>query len=519
MVLSTTAGGALVGTGGGLRTDFPIRSRKTNNAAPAAPKRSTNTTAARIEERGDDARRAPNCAAPSAEAGRGLPTWEADRMNFVSCDVGAWGTTIFWKQVGHSICPPLVLESAVMCWPHTGQTNLNSLMASPPTIPHGTPDDKPFLAVTFVSGRRTFGVSEAHEKNHTCLPERTVCRRPGGCRRAVYRIHLVRPAALAAGYCGVDGPCDDAPGSRLPDARGVVGNYQRVGCHREADQSGEVPVAGRAGGCAHEHRVGFDPAGAGGRQAAYRPVAQRPGGVGHAALAAGTDRGTARGASAAATRAYWSGRTGERSRHPGLHAFATGAAGLSGASPVGLLGDAGARRPALPGRPRAGERLPARQRRAGRLDPAAGPRASGRPARFRGRSGPSPSDAKLDGRRERPRFRGGILRQRGADRGAPVAPGRGSHSVVEQRVQLHPDRRCLYHRLIADAAEEESRRGGADPGQERPSDRQPGCAADAAEGPADDLQPRPAGRQGAAVRHGGYRARGGPARRGHAPTY
>src|ERR1035441_2793389 len=98
MVLSTTGGGALVGTGGGLRTYLEIRSRKTNNAAPAAPSRSTNTTAARIEERGDDARRGPNCETPSAEAGRGLPTWEADRMNFVSCDVGAWGTTIFWKQ-------------------------------------------------------------------------------------------------------------------------------------------------------------------------------------------------------------------------------------------------------------------------------------------------------------------------------------------------------------------------------------------------------------------------------------
>jgi hypothetical protein len=50
----------------------------------------------RTEERGDEVCRGPNCEAASAETGRGLATWEADRMNFVSWDVGAWGTTIFW---------------------------------------------------------------------------------------------------------------------------------------------------------------------------------------------------------------------------------------------------------------------------------------------------------------------------------------------------------------------------------------------------------------------------------------
>src|SRR6266850_2215257 len=79
-----------------------------------------------IVERGGEAR--STCVSVPDGAGRGLPTWDADKMNFGSANEGAWGTTIFWKQVGHSICPPLVVESAVMCWPHTGQANLNSLI-------------------------------------------------------------------------------------------------------------------------------------------------------------------------------------------------------------------------------------------------------------------------------------------------------------------------------------------------------------------------------------------------------
>jgi hypothetical protein len=70
-------------------------------------------------------------------------------MNFESCDAGAWGTTIFWKQVGHSICPPLVLESAVMCWPQTGHANLNSLIASAATIPQAAEEDNAFFGSDF----------------------------------------------------------------------------------------------------------------------------------------------------------------------------------------------------------------------------------------------------------------------------------------------------------------------------------------------------------------------------------
>jgi hypothetical protein len=65
------------------------------------------------------------------DVGRGFDACAADKMSLESPAVGPCGTTIFWKQVGHSSCDPAVLESAVMCWPQTGHANLNSLIASP----------------------------------------------------------------------------------------------------------------------------------------------------------------------------------------------------------------------------------------------------------------------------------------------------------------------------------------------------------------------------------------------------
>ena len=49
-------------------------------------------------------------------------------MNLDESSAGDCGTTIFWKHVGHSIRVPLALESLLMCWPQTGQANLNSVM-------------------------------------------------------------------------------------------------------------------------------------------------------------------------------------------------------------------------------------------------------------------------------------------------------------------------------------------------------------------------------------------------------
>jgi hypothetical protein len=37
---------------------------------------------------------------------------------------------IFWKQVGQVIVEPACEESHLMCWLHTGQAYLNSLMLS-----------------------------------------------------------------------------------------------------------------------------------------------------------------------------------------------------------------------------------------------------------------------------------------------------------------------------------------------------------------------------------------------------
>src|ERR1035438_8514307 len=88
--------GVFVEAGGCARANLRIRSRKTNSTAPAAHTRTANATMAGTVERGDEVCRGPSREAASPEAGRGLATWEADRINFVSCDVGAWGTTIFW---------------------------------------------------------------------------------------------------------------------------------------------------------------------------------------------------------------------------------------------------------------------------------------------------------------------------------------------------------------------------------------------------------------------------------------
>ena len=101
-----------------------------------------------------------------------------------------------------------------------------------------------------------------------------------------------------------------------------------------------------------------------------------------------------------------------RGHHSRLHASATGAAGLFRASSARLRGDAGAGPAAAGGLPRARERLPARQRRHRRFHAAAGPGIRRETARFRGREGPAARHAKFHGRRERPGFRGGILRRR-----------------------------------------------------------------------------------------------------------
>ena len=121
-------------------------------------------------------------------------------------------------------------------------------------------------------------------------------------------------------------------------------------------------------------------------------------------------------------------------------------------------------------------------------------------------------------RGERPRLRAGIPGRRRHHRHAPVAAGRRPHPVGHRGVRLRGDRRRLRHRILDHAAEEEPRRGGADPRQERAALRQPDGRAHDDEGPAPHLQLGHAGRQGAALRlrrHPGGHSRRAAAHAGH----
>ena len=69
----------------------------------------------------------PDAISGTVEVGRSL-FFVPVMTNFWSSDDGACGAVIFWKHVGHSITVPACDESHIMCWPHTGQAYLYSLM-------------------------------------------------------------------------------------------------------------------------------------------------------------------------------------------------------------------------------------------------------------------------------------------------------------------------------------------------------------------------------------------------------
>ncbi len=100
-----------------------------------------------------------------------------------------------------------------------------------------------------------------------------------------------------------------------------------------------------------------------------------------------------------------------------------------------------------------------------------------------------------------------FLAARRDPRHALLAARRGSHPVGHVRVRLRGVLGRLRDRLVHHAAEEEPRRGRADPGQDRPALRQPHRRADRHEGAPPHLQLGHAGGQGAALRLGGH-ARG-----------
>ena len=143
---------------------------------------------------------------------------------------------------------------------------------------------------------------------------------------------------------------------------------------------------------------------------------------------------------------------------------------------------------------------PPRQRDAARLRRAGRQRLSVRPRSHRARSGLRRDHAQQHGRFGRPRFRARFSLRRLRHHAAPEPPGRGLDSLFERRVRLDGTGRRRHQRIEPDAAEEESRFARADSRQKRARDRLPDVADGHDEGPADDLQSRHAGGQGAAVR-------------------
>src|SRR5207253_1974610 len=159
-------------------------------------------------------------------------------------------------------CVPLVLESAVMCCPQTGHANLNSLMIARRTIPYLPGADNDIFWQQGGPG----SVQELEEKAVAA----NVRRRNSIAKR--------NPPPHVGG---------DASQNWCAERGRVAGHQPRVGCDRTRNRRREVSVATRARGCAHEPRSRADPARAGGCEAPHRPFAERPGGVGSEALAAG----------------------------------------------------------------------------------------------------------------------------------------------------------------------------------------------------------------------------------------
>src|SRR5271165_5909415 len=92
-------------------------------ATPTRPSRATVRTASWRRRVDAETWRAVTCEVGSWEKGRGLATWDPDKMSLESGSAGACGATILLKQVGQSITLPLEPESTVICWPQTGHAN------------------------------------------------------------------------------------------------------------------------------------------------------------------------------------------------------------------------------------------------------------------------------------------------------------------------------------------------------------------------------------------------------------
>ncbi len=199
------------------------------------------------------------------------------------------------------------------------------------------------------------------------------------------------------------------------------------------------------------------------------------------------------------------GREARRGADARLHASAARPAGAARPPPARLRLHARARPRALPRRPRARQRDAAGRRRP------RGRRLRHRPRGARARPRLRRAQPQQHGRGGRSRLRRRVPRPRRDPRHALLAARRGSHPVGDVRVRLRGVLGRLRDRVVHHAAEEEPRRGRADPGQDRPALRQPHRRAHRHEGAPPHLQLGHAGGQGAALRHGGH-PRGDPPR-------
>ena len=156
--------------------------------------------------------------------------------------------------------------------------------------------------------------------------------------------------------------------------------------------------------------------------------------------------------------------------------------------------DAGPRPRPLRRRARSGESTAAGQRctGGGQLRHRPGLRGRGAGVRRRGRE--------LDRRRFEPGLRARLLGRRGHLRYPPLKARRRDRAVVKPGVWLPGGLGRLGVGVVADATEEEPRRGGAPAGQGAKDRRPPGRASRRHAWPPADLQQGHAGGQGASVR-------------------
>jgi len=108
--------------------DLKITPRNTNAAAIAAQSKMTKTIPATEESFAGRAGAGGVLQFSSGFVTSRLVAFEPVIINSTSSLTGACGTMILWKHDGHSIIELLRHNSHLICWPQTGQTNLNSLL-------------------------------------------------------------------------------------------------------------------------------------------------------------------------------------------------------------------------------------------------------------------------------------------------------------------------------------------------------------------------------------------------------